>query len=91
MFKWLRNYRNYRRSGKKFVVDVSDYPKSKYKAFWEIHINAENLAWEVVFYEYGTSNKLLSEIGQAEKDENEARVQSQRFVKKTMKQFKRIR
>ena len=91
MFKWLRNYRSYRKSGKKFLIDFRDYPKSKYTAFWEIHINAKNLAWQVIFFEYGTSKILLTETGQAEKDENEARVQTQRFVKKAMKQFKRIR
>lgn len=90
MFNFIRNYLNYRKSGYKFLIDIKDYPKSKYTAYWEIGINSNNLYWEVRFYSYDNGEIVLSGFNQAEIDINQARVQSQKFVKKHINLFKRL-
>ena len=91
MFKFIRNWRATRRSGLVCLLDVRDYPKKWYTVYWDIHINEKNLIWTVTFYDRESNKVVLTHFDQAEKDMNEARTQSQKYVKKHIEDFRRLR
>jgi hypothetical protein len=71
------------------LIDVKDYPKETYDAFWEIVINSDTLEWEVRIMNRGPDTKVIASKKGKAKDMEVARLESQTWVKAQMENYKK--
>lgn len=70
------------------VIAVKDYPRTQYRAYWEIGIDRDTGAWGARIYDWD-SGAVLLEKADTSGDVPAARLASQTWVKGIMDAFKR--
>ena len=80
--------------GKKLsIVDIRDYPRSLYSAYWEYGVGAHKNGrwwWAIRMVDYQTGDYLNTAQGEAA-SENEARRQAQTWALEQIENFRRVR
>lgn len=77
-------------TGKKLsIVNVKDYPRQLYSAYWEIGVaNSAPFQWRARLYDYATGAMLSDASGVAD-TENDARRESQQWVLDNIETYRR--
>lgn len=71
-----------------FLINIHDYPKDKYHAYWEIRVDNYTFEWGVRIYHRKTSKLLEEKMGGAETRE-EADTLAQTWVKQAIEKYRR--
>lgn len=80
-----------RKARKVALINVADYPRERYSAYWEIRVlgsDEESYEWGARIYDRGTS-KLLEESLDAAETRDAADTAAQSWVLERMKKYKR--
>jgi hypothetical protein len=73
---------------KVFLVNIHDYPRKEYLAYWEIRVNRDTFEWGVRVYHYDTNKLLEEKLGGAE-SRDEADTLAQTWVKEAIEKYRR--
>jgi hypothetical protein len=70
------------------IIALSEYPREKYSAYWEIAIDRATSMWSARIYDYATNTVMVAQTAVAPSYEV-ARSASQTWVKSQMELFAR--
>jgi len=73
------------------LINVADYPKKLYSAYWEIRVTSvgvEQYEYDVHIYKHA-GGELVAEVSGAASTKDEADTEAQKWVLKQMKSYKR--
>ena len=70
------------------LINVIDYPRDSYSAYWEIVINQDTFDWLAKIMSYADSKVVASHNGKA-KDMDAARTASQQWVLSKIETYRR--
>ena len=74
------------------LINVHDYPKKLYSAYWEIRVDGDNETgyyYGVRLYHYNTGKVICEKLG-ATRTRDEADTEAQTWVLEEIKKYRRI-
>lgn len=78
-----------RRGEKPLLIDVRDYPKAQYTAFFEYFVDRHTNTWRARVYDVETNVVLDEKFGRGA-NYYKAAAAAQRVIKDTMKNYRRV-